>query len=254
MGTSYHVSSITDGLGNQTSFSYNLLSNTTTVTDPLKNVTTYSYDATTGHLLSVSQTDENSQPATTTYTYDSNNNITKVVDAAGRATYYTYDADGNNTEIQDSLGNTVTRTFDAADHLASQTVYTTSAPAVGQAASNPETTHYLYDGSENLVFTVSPLGEVTQYLYDSEGDRISAIRYPAVTYKGTTFTTAALSGWASSQDQTKIQRTDTGYDLTGQIQTVTVWNSTASGTGAGVNDGIQSTIKRLIVSMMPRGS
>ncbi|WP_029920453.1 toxin glutamine deamidase domain-containing protein [Nevskia soli] len=267
------VTSLTDGQNNTTTIAYNVISGTATVTDALSNVTTYTYDIK-QRLTKIAEPLDSGGTATLTYAYNTDNSISKVTDADGRTVNYSYDSDGNLTEVQDSLGNTVTRTYDSSNRLLSETVYQTPASAVGQAASSPETTHYVYDANGNLRFVVLPQGEVTEYRYDSKGERLTSITYPSAlstgpytgvysgpdSVSGTIPSLSDMTTWASGQDQTKIRRTDTTYDLTGQIQTVTAWNTTNS-SGVGVGDGKQLESRyvydvggRLLISIDPRAA
>jgi RHS repeat-associated protein len=91
------VQSVTDSLGETTSYAYNLATNTTTTTYPADasgNVgsSTVTYDS---YGMVLSSTDPLS--LTTTNTYDTNHNLTSVTDPLGHVNSYTYDSLGNKT-------------------------------------------------------------------------------------------------------------------------------------------------------------
>ncbi|MDP3858172.1 MAG: hypothetical protein Q8Q73_10490 [Stagnimonas sp.] len=250
----YRVWTLTDALGRTTEFSYDTTARKTLVTDPLGNVTTYTYD-TSGRLTRVDLPRLNGSASNIQYGYDTSSNITQVTDAAGRVVKYTYNGRSNLTQILDSLGNTVTRTYGTDDRLLSETTYTTPAPAAFAAGSpaGPLTTNYVYDalGKGNLRYLITAEGRVTEYKYDVQGEMTSVIRYLGGTYTvASGLAESNLDTWVSGQDKTKTQRTDSAYDLSGQIKSVTRWNTTNS-SGIGVSDGLQS-VQRFIYDVSGR--
>jgi RHS repeat-associated protein len=110
------LKSVQDGLGETTSYAYNLATNTTTVTYPPDGsghvgTSTMVYDAQ-GNLLS--STDPNG--LTTTNTYDATGNLLSVTDPLGHTNSYTYDANGNQTsstypQVTPGVSTTSTTTY-----------------------------------------------------------------------------------------------------------------------------------------------
>ena len=102
--------SVTDPLGNATTYAYNPAGDRATVTDPLGNTTSYEYDTrhrvtkvthpggafrttTYNCCLKTAETDENGNQ--TQYQYDPNSRLAKVIDALGGQTQYvTHDQSG----------------------------------------------------------------------------------------------------------------------------------------------------------------
>lgn len=252
---SYRVLTLTDGDGQTTSFHYDTAAGLTTVTDPLGNATAYAYDAQ-GRLSQVTQPAVQGATASISYSYDADGNISQVTDAAGRVVRYTY-TDGSLTRTQDALGNTIDRTYDALGNLLSETTYTTPAPA-NFAAGNPagaQTAYSVYDAGHNLVYTVSPTGNVTQYRYDSHGERISTVRYLGGVYTTSSQPTQAqLDSWTAAQGSGNTQRTDSTYDLSGQILTVTTYTGPGATGTAVATHYVYDTNGRLLLKADGRAS
>lgn len=110
----------------------------TTVTDPLSHVKAYNKDAF-GNLTSVVErivlTDY-----TTTYAYDTNNNLTKITDSMGNVRNFTYDGLNRRT-IAEDLHATTDSTFG--------------------------TWYYTYDDGGNIISQTDPKSQIVSYTYDS---------------------------------------------------------------------------------------
>ena len=149
------------------------------VTDPLGNKTTYQYDGE-GNL--VSQTDPTGW--ITYYNTDDDSGTTEVKDALGRVisstdkdgntTYYQYDADSHLIKITDPNGAISTNTYDSMGRL------TASSDFEGNI------TRYEYDAMGRTTKTTVPNGDETSYQYDVKG-RITKTTYPDETYTETTY-------------------------------------------------------------------
>jgi len=100
------LQSLTVALGNTTSYSYSVGTNTTYVTNPDGGVITSTADSN-GNLLS--QTDPLGH--TSAYTYDGSNNRTAQTDPQGHTTTYTYDGAGHPTSLTNPLGHTIHVTY-----------------------------------------------------------------------------------------------------------------------------------------------
>ncbi|WP_229008412.1 LysM peptidoglycan-binding domain-containing protein [Methylophilus sp. Leaf408] len=180
-----------------TIISYGSSSTTITTTNNanVSQVTTLTYDAN-GQLTNLQGPSQSGQNSS--YIYNSNGDVVQVTDNRGHWTKYTYDTKGNQVSSQDNLGNTVTKTYGANNQLLSQTTYTTPDANVSDsvlAASGAQTTYYVYstNGKNQLRFSISPEGRVTEYRYNSNGQVESTLQYAAGT-----FDVSALA--SSSQD------------------------------------------------------
>ncbi|SFO54359.1 YD repeat-containing protein [Variovorax sp. PDC80] len=247
VGTDYRVATVKDGLGQSTSYAYDSANRTTTVTDAMGLVSVYVYDAA-GQLTQIKAPAVNGVQQITTFTYDANGHVTRVTDPKLLSVDMAYDANGNQRLQRDAAGNTITRTFDARNRLLSESVYLVPDPDAadaGVAPSQPLTTRYIYAEGANaakdlLRFVLSPEGRVTEYRYDSYGQRTSALTYAAARYTATSLAEADLATWVGTpQNYTQASRTDTVYDARGQVQKVTVF-SRVDAAGNGVADASQS--------------
>ncbi|MDM0122209.1 LysM peptidoglycan-binding domain-containing protein [Variovorax arabinosiphilus] len=249
-GGQYRVATVTDGMGGVTYYNYDTVNRRTNVIDPMGLVTVYTYDPE-GRLVEVKAPATGGVSATTTFSYNSNGDVLQVIDGKGQAVTMQYDANGNQVLQRDAAGNTISRTFDTHNQLLTETVYAIADPdGAGSAqAGAPETTRYVYDGSaRNLLrFVVSPSGRVTEYRYDSYGQKTSAIDYTGSALYDTTAlnsttvpSEAQMSSWAASTSQrTQSSRTDFAYDARGQLQRSTTYAG-LNADGTGVVDGTQS--------------
>ncbi len=232
---SYRVSQVTSG-SVSTSFTYDLANGVTSVTDGNGNVTQYAYDST-GNVTQITlppDTAGGTSPVLQ-YTYDAAGQVTSATDGDGNQTTYTYDADENLLSTVDSLGNSVTNTWSSSDQLLTQTVATATSGASGQG---PATTRYVYDASGQRTFDISATGDVTHYVYASDGELDSTISYSAAKYdvsqlaSDQPLTLTELNAWLAGIDPSQAVRVDYAYDLRGQVSTKTVYGSLlADGTG-----------------------
>jgi len=144
---------LVDALGRRIELDHNLADHVETVTDRLGNPTTYVYDAR-GNVIETIDAYGNR----TTRTYDDAGNELSVTDPLGHTITSTYDADGNRISITDPLGNTTTKTYDACGNVLSTT------DPLGNTTTNT------YDDNGNLVAVTDPLGNTTHTRYDANGN------------------------------------------------------------------------------------
>lgn len=241
VGADYKVSSVTDALGQTTSYAYDEASRRTTVVDPMGHSTTYEHDAA-GQLIRLASM-AGGELQTREFTYNARGDVIRITDGLGQATVMDYDTAGNQVLQRDAAGNTVTRTYTAQNQLQTQTVYLVPDPDGAGAATpgEPQTTHHVYDSARPhlLRFVLSPQGRLTEYRYDVYGQRTASLNYAGAACTLTTLTEATLAAWAASQAGDGVSRTDMAYDFRGQLQTVTVWGR-ADASGQGVADTTQS--------------
>ncbi|HEY0959731.1 MAG TPA: LysM peptidoglycan-binding domain-containing protein [Novosphingobium sp.] len=225
-----------------TNFDYSV-ANRTRVTDAQGNVTDYFWDNE-GRLTSVIYPGNQ----TTSYTWDSNTSrIASITDALGNTISYSYDANGNQTRVVDAIGNQVDRFYDSATNaLLAETQYLLPDPdGTGPGlASNPITTRYVYDAQNHRRFSISPEGQVEEYLYDTTSGNTwklaSIISYTTHLYDVSSLATnaspseSAMAGWvAGLADKSSVQRTDLTYDFRGNLSTTTEFTS-ADSSGVGL--------------------
>jgi YD repeat-containing protein len=246
VGSTYRVETVTDALGQVSAFSYG--TGFTSVRDPQGATTRFDYDAT-GRLTKITPPAAGGTTGFTQFTYNIRGDVLTTRDGAGRVVSFGYDANGNQVMQRDAIGSTVTRSFDARNQLVAETVYLEPDPD-GAGVLLPGgalTTRYVYDASNRnqLRFSVSAEGTVTEHRYNGFGERVASITYAAASYPTSALAaTDALSestvaAWAASQDLGATQRVDFAYDGRGQLQSRTAYASVAAG-GAGIVDGTES--------------
>ena len=245
------VKTIKDALGRVTSFDYNVATRTTTITDAFGNQNVYVYDAQ-NRFLSVSGpategavasdpkaliNGNNSVRATEIYTYNAAGKIETVTNAIGVVTTYSYNSHGQLTGLSDTAGNRSSFTYNANLDLETSTVY-----RQGMAA---ETTRHIYDANHHERFQISAQGRVQSFEYNGLGQRIRSMSYPQAGYNLTGLSDTAvpslsqMTAWHASQNLAQSQLVEYGYNLRGQLKTVTAF-SKVDASGKGVNDGTQS--------------
>lgn len=140
---------------------------------------------------------------------------------------------------------------DGQGHTATATVNVTGSATPPLVTSGAMTTRYVYDAEEHLRFVVSAEGDVTEYVYNAQGQRTSSIDYVGNTYDvsalgaSTSISESALSSWvAGLADKSTVQRTDYTYDFRGNLATETSFGQALT---SGVGDTTATTeISKLI--------
>ncbi len=193
----------------------------TDVTNSLGAVDTYVRDAS-GRLTAHRQPTVDGVRIDDRYEYDAAGNLTRSIHDFGglnRTSDFAYDGNGNLTNTWDSLGNATTRTYDQWNQLLTETSYTGTDPdgAGAVIAVGAMTTHYVYDGLRRLRFVISPDQRVTEHAYNGWGQRVAEIIYPDARYTAGGFTETAVGQWTSTQNLSRIQRTDFSYDFRGNL-------------------------------------
>jgi len=200
------LTNIVDQYSQSVTVTYNTSNWVNTITDWKKNRTlTFTYTG--SQLTSVS---DNSTPSRTIrYAYSAANaqgDLTTFTDAEGKATTYTYDTNHQITATLDALSRlVVSNLYDSQGHITTQytqgdtnkawqifwsgwqTVeqdpagnqriffYDDQSRLVGLQDQLQHLTQTLYDGQNHLSMVVSPLNETNQYVYDSNNNLIYSI-------------------------------------------------------------------------------
>jgi RHS repeat-associated protein len=133
------LQSVTDALGETTSYAYNLATNTTTVTYPA---------------------DANGNIGTATMVYDSYGMLLSSTDPLGNNTTNVYDANHNLISTTDPLGHTSTSTYDSNGNKTSSTY-----PATATSTNTTSTT--AYNQYSEPTSTTDELGNVRTFNYDA---------------------------------------------------------------------------------------
>ncbi len=157
------IVAITDPLGAQMTYEYDSLGNLTSATDRVGNTTQYVYgNPSLSHYIT-----EIIDPLgrTTARTeYDDNGRIIATIDAKGNRVEFNYDLSGHTQTIFNGLGIPAIYTYDTRGNVTERTQFLD-----GMAVVN----HWIYDGNNNLLTHVDPLGNTRNYTYDSQGNVLS---------------------------------------------------------------------------------
>ncbi len=251
-----------DGTTNATQYQYDGQENLTQVTDPDGHVTQYTFDSSNSNPLSKGNkltqvVDPGTSPhlnLTSSWTYDSANNVLSATDPRGIETKNTYDSPttGNVTQVIHNYVN-------------------------GQPINNPATPDVnveitsTYDSYGELLTVTDPLGIVTKFIYDTQGDVLTTVANyvnggPTDSQTNVT-TSATYDVLGETLTSTKPAPTgpipqyvvtNAGYDILGHaIQTVANY-STAHGTNEGGLWNLTTTIGydplgRVVTVTNPRG-
>ncbi|WP_443751343.1 hypothetical protein [Asticcacaulis solisilvae] len=184
--------------------------------------------------LAVQATADGSGPLNVAIARPSVTAISSINTTPAPSYVYTYDSNGNRVSMTDGLGNRTTYAYTGNQLVSKTEAANSSAPLI---------TRYVYDSASRLLYTISPAGDVTQYLYNTNGTQKSTIRYTGNVYTTAgTPTSATMDSWVSSAgvDKTQTQRTDTTYDARGLVATVTAYGQTDS-SGNGVSSTASTT-------------
>jgi RHS repeat-associated protein len=143
----------TNSVGDSEIFAYASGTNlVTSVTNSLSQQTTFSYDSR-GNL--VLATDPNSGQRK--YVYDGLGRVTKMTDQTGNVTKFAYDGTGNLISFTDANGNTAQFSYDGVSRM------------VAVKDAKGQTTQFNYDAKDRLTKQTNPNGQVVTFTYDKLG-------------------------------------------------------------------------------------
>jgi len=183
-------------------YTYDTNGNRLSMTDALGNKTTYSYDGN-NQLLTKTEGANSSSPQTTRYVYDGNSRLVYTISARGDVTRYVYNAQGEQTSVIQYTGALYTTsgtpsqsnmdawsaaggldltqirradtTYDARGQVATVTTYGQTDSNGNGVASTASTAYYVYDQAGNLLSRkLSSSSQTETFAYDGLGRVISA--------------------------------------------------------------------------------
>jgi RHS repeat-associated protein len=223
---------VTDALGNQTTYRFNIQGFPTDVTDALGQTKSFTLSPGSNLVLQVAGPAQCAVcgprwRGNVSYTYDTNGNILTSTDALANTTTYTYDPTFNQvTSITDPLSHTSTYGYDTSGDLISVTdqngnrsTFTYSSTGLLLQATDPlgNTTTIGYDTFGDPVSVTDPLGNVSTIGFDTVSRLLSATdplgRVSKVTYDPLDRIVSFKDGRGST--------TQFGYDPAGNLLTLT---------------------------------
>ncbi|OLL30852.1 hypothetical protein BTH42_14850 [Burkholderia sp. SRS-W-2-2016] len=191
-GRAVAVTTDVGGLNLLTTFTYDGLGNVVSVTEGAGSsnprITQNVYDKA-GRLISTIA-DPDRLGLKTGYAYDGNGNVVSATDASGAITRYVYDEEGRQIWSAGPTGAVVRNVYDAAGRLVSRTAFASNLSEVPATLSDAyitdrltlqpsrdQTTRYVYDADDRVRYVVNALNNVTENVYDANGNVIRTIAY-----------------------------------------------------------------------------
>jgi RHS repeat-associated protein len=245
---------VTDFLGNTTTYVYDANGNIIQTTDALGNVSSATFDAL-NDKISVT----NALGQKTTYTYDANKNQLTMTDPLGHTISKTYNAQSQVLTSTDQDGNVTTKTYDANENLLTMVdplgntrtnTYASNGTLLSTTDQAGKTTTYTYDGAGNLNSQTDANGVVTTYTNDANGNRLTQ-----------TITRTTSSGPQTLSTQYKYDGMNRITQTTYPDGSVRQTSYNAAGQKASITDGLgyvtaykYNAAGRLIQTTYPDGS
>jgi RHS repeat-associated protein len=205
-------------------------------------VTVYTYDPV-DNRLTRTEPDGN----TTTYTYDADNRLIKVVNAAGDTTLTAYDPVGNVASITEPTTNVIANTYDPDDRviqiqdgggIVAKYSYDPEGRCVAETDGNGNTTTPTCDATYRVVEIIDPLGKNSINAYDPVGNLLSTTDRNG---NVTTYTYDAINRRVSMTDALG-DITEYQYDPVGNVTAITDANGhTTACTYDAVNRRVKET-------------
>jgi RHS repeat-associated protein len=164
-----NLASLTDASGAAAAFTYDALGNVTSITDPLGHTTTLTYNGVgelTGTSVAVTDLAGPGSILETLLSYDPNGNLALVTDPLQNTTRYTHNFRGRLTRVEDALGGVT-----SLEYGASGCSTCNGAGEKPTALTDPmgSRSSFAYDKRGLLTSSKDPLGHETVFAYDSMG-------------------------------------------------------------------------------------
>jgi len=215
----------------------------TIAVDPLNNITQRAYDVD-GNVTQIIYADLNTtkfgtynifaEPAsmtnengyTTTYSYDSNGDLTVIHDALGDLTTMTYTTTGQVSTYKDANGNVTSYQYDSDDRRTTITfansttntfTYDNQGDVTQSADGRGNVTTHSYDAMDRLTGTTDALSDITTLAYDSVGNLTTMM---APLSRTTTYAYDTMSRQTTITDPLG-HITSMAYDHSGNLVTLT---------------------------------
>jgi len=229
---------VTDSIGRETEYAYNLRGEVISVTDPAELVTQYGYDDLSVAIAVTDSTglkteiyyDAWRRPFSTiiggsiesSVTYNRRNQVLTATDEMGRESQATYDDAGQLVTSTNPRGDTQTLFYDTVGRVwkvrngnAKDRIYEYSDRGQVTKLTMPDGTYeeWGYDANGNTTSYKNGLGQITQYGYDFAG-RNTLVDYPTGT-TDTEFTYDAAGRRTGMTDATGL--TTWNFDVAGQL-------------------------------------
>jgi RHS repeat-associated protein len=201
---------VTDPLGNQTTYRFNIQGYMTDITDALGQMKSLARDPATNLVLQVTGSAQcavcgSPGQGPMSYTYDANGNTLTATDALGDIYKLTYDPIFSQiTSITDPLNHTQTFAYDAAGDLTTAT------------DENGHSTSLTYDANGQPLTVTDPLGNTSALTYDASENPVAVTDALGNTTQNTF---DAVSRLLSSTDPMR-RRTTINYDILNRVVSV----------------------------------
>jgi RHS repeat-associated protein len=217
-----------DGLGHTSHTDLDASENPGRQVDAVGHATTFAYDADNRKVSETSTRTTASGPVTQTssFTYDANGHLTKVVYPDGSARVTAWSASGNRSLVVDELGRQTSYSYDQLDRLVTTTFANGSSESATFDAAGRRTsftnaagnkTSYSYDALGRVTSTQNADGSSTSTSYDAAGNAV-----------GATDELGHITSFAFDESGQQIATTDalgnvtqTAYDAAGRATGVT---------------------------------
>jgi RHS repeat-associated protein len=209
--------------GSQLTYGYDTAHRLTSITDLLGNATTYTLDGLGGATATNVTNSSNTVTKTSSAVFDALDRMTSYIGGEGQTTIYGYDPMSNLTSITPPAPQgVISQTFDALNRLSTHvdpapggtttTMYNSfNFPLTVQDA-NGNTTSYVYDGFNDRIQTVSPDSRSTVLYYNGDRD-ITKLTQPGGITKNYTYDALDRTLTAKYTGDTTLNVSNT-YDQT----------------------------------------
>jgi len=184
-------------------------------------VTAFLYD-TEGRLLARAAAQGTAEQATTTYAYDSDDNLIFVIDPLSKITRHTYDDEHHRLTATDPLGRVTKWTYDdrgnvtsvtSPDGAVTKSTYDVNDRRLSSTDANGATTKFNYDEADRITALTDARGSTYRFTYDTAG-RKTAMIYPDDSREIWTYDSAGQPAtYTTRADQVKT----VSYDAAGRV-------------------------------------